>query len=165
MVTTFNIADIMFLLSRGTLDAVDSGSLITDLMFGVHKPAQYAYFPSLQMVAGYFALCVNNEKWEALPADLKIIVMEACNTANAKSLTHWLLEEARAIKLLKEQGKPAIMKFSPQMQQEILNRLLAQYDAVPDPLFQKVWKSQKEFMKIYVPYMELQKVDAVVNVK
>ena len=136
-----------------------------DFMLGFHKHTQYAYFPSLQMAAGYFILCINNAKWEALPADLQAIVVEACDAANAKSLTQWLLEDAKAIKLLKEQGKPAIGKFSPQMQQEILNRLLTQYDAVPDPLFQKVWKSQKEFMKIYVPYMELQKVDAVVNLK
>jgi TRAP-type mannitol/chloroaromatic compound transport system substrate-binding protein len=155
----------IFSLTGGTLDAFDARTPITDFTFGLHKHAQYAYFPSLQMIAGYFAVCVNNAKWEALPADLQVIVVEACNAANAKSLTHWLLEDAKAIKLLKEQGKPAISKFSPQMQQEILNRLLAQYDAVSDPLFQKVWKSQKEFMKIYVPYMELQKVDAVVDLK
>jgi len=156
----------IFALTGGTLEAVDAASTpILDLKLGFHKFTQYAYFPSLQMVAGYSAVYVNNAKWEALPADLQVIVVEACNAANAKSFTHWLLEDAKAIKLLKEQGKPAVTKFSPQMQQEILNRLLAQYDAVSDPLFQKVWKSQKEFMKIYVPYMELQKVDAVVNLK
>lgn len=154
-----------FAFAGGTLDVVDASTPIIDFTFGFHKPAQYAYFPSLQMVAGYFAVCVNNEKWAALPADLQMIVVEACNAANAKSLTQWLLEDAKAIKLLKEEGKPTITKISPQMQQEILNRLMAQYDAVSDPLFQKVWKSQKEFMKIYVPYMELQKVDAAVNVK
>jgi TRAP-type mannitol/chloroaromatic compound transport system substrate-binding protein len=165
IVTTPAIVGAIFLIAGGNLDAVDGMTPILDFTFGLHKHTQYAYFPSVQMGAGYFAVCVNNEKWEALPADLKVIVMEACNSANAKSLTHWLLEDAKAIKLLKEQGKPAITKFSPQMQQEILNRLLAQYDAVSDPLFQKVWKSQKEFMKIYVPYMELQKVDAVVDLK
>jgi TRAP-type mannitol/chloroaromatic compound transport system substrate-binding protein len=154
-----------FQIAGGTLDAADGSTPIVDLTFGLAKHTQYAYFPSLQMAASYFTVCINNQKWDALPADLKAIVAEACDSANAKSLTHWVLEDAKAIKLLKERGKPAIGKFSPQMQQEILNRLLFQYDAVPDPMFQKVWKSQKEFMKIYVPYMELQKVDAVINLK
>jgi hypothetical protein len=51
------------------------------------------------------------------------------------------------------------------MQQEILDRFVAEYDAVKDPMFQKVWKSQKEFIKIYVPYMKLQQVDAEVKLK
>jgi TRAP-type mannitol/chloroaromatic compound transport system substrate-binding protein len=165
IVPPLNAVEILFALSGGTLDMVEGGTPIFDLLVGFNKHTQYAYFPSVQMVAGYFTVCINNEKWEALPADLKVIVMEACNAANAKSLTNWLLEDAKAMKLIKEQGKPTIAKFSPQMQQEILNRLLAQYDAVPDPSFQKVWKSQKEFMEIYVPYMELQRVDAVVNLK
>lgn len=165
LVTSPAVIGAIFALAGGTLDAADGSTPIIDFMFGFPKHTQYAYFPSLQMVAAYYTVCINNQKWEALPADLKVIVMEACNAANAKSLTNWLLDDAKAIRLIKEQGKPTIAKMSPQMQQEILNRLLAQYDAVPDPLFQKVWKSQKEFMKIYVPYMELQKVDAVVNLK
>jgi hypothetical protein len=32
-------------------------------------------------------------------------------------------------------------------------------------MFQKVWKSQKDFMKVYNPYMDLQKVDAQVSIK
>jgi TRAP-type mannitol/chloroaromatic compound transport system substrate-binding protein len=160
-----HLIEAIFSITAGTLDGADGGTPIFDMTVGIHKHTQYAHFPSLGMSAAYNTVCINNERWEALPADLKVIVMEACNAANAKSLTNWLLDDARAIKLLIDQGKPTITRFSPQMQQEILNKLLAQYDAIPDSLFRKVWKSQKDFMRIYVPYMQLQKVDAVVDLK
>ena len=51
------------------------------------------------------------------------------------------------------------------MQQEILEKFVQKYDGQKDPMFQKVWKSQKDFMKVYNPYMDLQKVDAQVTIK
>jgi TRAP-type mannitol/chloroaromatic compound transport system substrate-binding protein len=165
LVTIVNPPDVIFELSGGSLDATEAANPLWDMMVGFHKYTQYCYFPSLQMTAGAYCVYVNKEKWEGLLPDLKEIVTEACNAANAKSLTNWLLEDAKAIKLLQDQGKVTITKFSKEMQQEILDKFVAQYDAVPDATFQKVWKSQKDFMKIYVPYMELQKVDAVVKLK
>ena len=57
-----------------------------------------------------------------------------------------------------------IIKFPKEMQQDILERFVKKYNAQKNKMFQKVWKSQKEFMKIYTPYMDLQKVDAKVDV-
>ncbi len=157
--------DVIFSFERGTLDAAESGTPWTDMLFGFQKFRQYCYFPGLQQIAGFFELIVNNGKWDALPSDLKEIVKGACDAAMTRSLTNWLLDDAKAINLLKDQAKVTVVKYSKEMQQEILDKFVAQYDAVKDPMFQKVWKSQKEFMKIYVPYMKLQQVDAEVKLK
>jgi TRAP-type mannitol/chloroaromatic compound transport system substrate-binding protein len=149
----------------GLIDALEFSTPWQDMVLSIHKFTKYSYFPGLQQIAGFLMLFVNNQKWEALPPDLKEIVKGACDAATARSLTNWLLDDAKAVKLLKDQGKVNIVKFSKEMQQEILDKFVAQYDAVTDPMFQKVWKSQKEFMKIYVPYMKLQQVDAEVKLK
>ena len=89
----------------------------------------------------------------------------ACDAALTRSLTRWAVDDVKVIKMLKDEGKVNVTKFSKEVQQEILDKFVAQYDAVTDPMFQKVWKSQKEFIKIYVPYMKLQQVDAEVKLK
>jgi TRAP-type mannitol/chloroaromatic compound transport system substrate-binding protein len=108
---------------------------------------------------------VNNKKWEALPDDLKEVVLAANDTAMARSLTKWLWDDAKAVKDIKAKGKIEIIRFPKEMQQEILEKFVQKYDGHKDPFFQKVWKSQKDFMQVYNPYMDLQKVDAQVTVK
>jgi TRAP-type mannitol/chloroaromatic compound transport system substrate-binding protein len=158
-------------IGNGTLDAMESAFLPfgatpwQDMMLGAQKNAKYSYFPGLQRSGGFYALLVNTEKWNALPPDLQEIVRGACDSAMAQSLSKWIMDDVNSIKMLKEGGKTAAFKFPPELQQEILDKYVAQYDAIQDPLFQKVWKSQQEFMKAYVPYMKLQQVDAEVKFK
>jgi TRAP-type mannitol/chloroaromatic compound transport system substrate-binding protein len=159
------VIDAVFSFQRGTLDAAESMTPWTDMLIGFQKFSKYCYFPGIQSVAGFFELLINNERWGALPSDLKEIVKGACDAAMARSLTNWILDDAKSVKLLQHEGKVSLVKYSNEMQQEILDKFVAEYDAFPDPMFQKVWKSQKEFMKIYVPYMKLQQVDAEVKLK
>ena len=77
--------------------------------------------------------------------------MGACDSAMARSLSKWVMDDVNSIKILKEEGKTTLYKFPSELQQEILDKYVAQYDAIQDPMFQKVWKSQQEFMKAYVP--------------
>ena len=161
----------VYRLGQGTLDAMESSFLpfgVTpwqDMMLNVQRNSSYCYFPGIQRSGGFYVFLVKNEKWNALPADLKEIVRGACDSAMAQSLAKWIMDDVDSIKMLKEGGKTATVKFPPEMQQEILDKYVAQYDAIQDPLFQKVWKSQREFMKAYVPYMKLQQVDAEVKLK
>ena len=157
--------EILFRLQRGTLDAGENSTPWTDMLVGLHKFSKYCYFPGIQQTAGSFELIINNAKWEALPSDLKEIIKGACDVGMARSLTNWILDDAKATMLLQDQGKVTVARYPKEMQQEFLDKFMAQYDAIPHPMFQKVWKSQKEFMKIYVPYMKLQQVDAEVKLK
>ncbi len=51
------------------------------------------------------------------------------------------------------------------MQKDILERFVVEYDKHPDKMFQKVWASQKKFLKVYAPYAELQKMDVTIDIK
>lgn len=152
-------------LRGGTLDAAEGFTPWGDMSLRFHKVAKYCYFPGIQDFAGFLELIVNNQKWDALPSDLKELVRVTCDGAMARSLTKWVVDDVKVVKILKDEGQVNITKFSKEVQQEILNGFVAQYDSVQDPMFQKVWKSQKEFIKIYVPYMKLQQVDTEVSPK
>jgi len=152
-------------LRGGTLDAAEGLTPWGDMSIRFHKVAKFCYFPGIQDFAGFLELVVNNQKWDALPPDLKEIVKVACDAAMARSLTKWALDDAKVVKILRDEDQVNIAKFPKEVQQEFLDRFVAHYDSVQDPMFQKVWKSQKEFMKIYVPYMKLQQVDAEVKLK
>jgi TRAP-type mannitol/chloroaromatic compound transport system substrate-binding protein len=82
-----------------------------------------------------------------------------------RSLTRWLVDDCKAVRDIQAKGKVQIIKFPKEMQQDVLEKFVQKYDGQKDPMFQKVWKSQKEFMKLYNPYMKLQAVDAAVDIK
>jgi len=164
-VVTLPAGEIVPSLQRGTLDAAEFSTPVTDLPLGFHEVAKYWYFPGLHQIAGNLELLVNNKKWETLPNDLKEVVKAANDTSMARALTRWLLDDAKAVKDIQAKGKVQIIKFPKEMQQDVLEKFVQKYDGQKDPMFQKVWKSQKEFMKLYNPYMKLQSVDASVDIK
>jgi TRAP-type mannitol/chloroaromatic compound transport system substrate-binding protein len=164
-VVTLPAGEIVPSLQRGTLDAAEFSTPVTDLPLGFHEVAKYWYFPGLHQIAGFVELLVNNKKWEALPPDLKEVVKAANNNQMANALPFWLTADAEAVQKIKKEGKVTILRFPKEMQQDVLERFLKKYDAQKDPMFQKVWKSQKDFMRVYNPYMKLQSVEAEVEIK
>ena len=164
-VVTLPAGEIVPSLQRGTLDAAEFSTPVTDLPLGFHEVAKYWYFPGLHQIAGFVELLVNNKKWDALPADLKEVVKAACDTQMARALTHWLYADCQAVQKIKKEGKVTILRFPKAMQQDVLERFVKKYDAQKDPMFKKTWESQKAFMRVYNPYMKLQSVDAEVTIK
>jgi len=162
-VVTLPAGDIVPSLQRGTLDAAEFSTPVTDVPLGFHEVAKYCYFPGLHQIAGFLELIINPKKWQALPDDMKQVVIAASDMAVTHSLTGWLVDDCKAVQKFKEYGTQ-VVKFPKEMQQDILERFVKKYNAQKDPMFQKVWKSQKEFLKLYTPYMKLQSVDAEVDV-
>jgi TRAP-type mannitol/chloroaromatic compound transport system substrate-binding protein len=150
---------------EGSLDATEFLTPYDGMMVGFHKFSKFCYFPGLQAISMQTVLIVNPQKWNSLPDDLKEIVQGASNTALLKDLTHWAMLDMKAIHVLKEGGNVQILKLSREVQQEILDKMIPIFDSNPDLMFQKVWKSQKEFWRTYVPYLELQKIDVIPNIK
>lgn len=163
-VVTLPAGEIVPSLQRGTLDAAEFATPILDLPLGFHEVAKYQYYPGLHQIACFEELMVNPRKWKELPDDLKAIVRRAADASIFRAFPEMLLGDSKASQKFKELGVQ-IIKFPPEMQKDVLERFIKKYDKHPDKMFQKVWKSQKEFLKVYTPYMELQKVDAKVEVK
>lgn len=163
-VVTLPAGDIVPSLQRGTLDAAEFATPVLDLPLGFHEVAKYMYFPGLHQMACFHELIVNPKKWEALPSDLKAILRRAGDASLTRALSHFLLDDCKAFQKYQELGVE-IIKFPKEMQQEILNRFVEKYDQHPDKMFQKVWHSQKDFLKLYRPYMQIQQVEAEVSLQ
>ena len=108
-------------------------------------------------------LIINPKQWQELPDHLKKVVQAANDMNVTHALTQFIMADLKAVDKIKASGT-TIMKFPPEMQKEILERFVKKYDSQKDPMFQKVWKSQKDFLKLYQPYLELQKVEAQMDV-
>jgi TRAP-type mannitol/chloroaromatic compound transport system substrate-binding protein len=162
-VVTLPAGDIVPSLQRKTLDAAEFSTPVTDIPLGFHEVAKYCYFPGLHQIAGFLELIINPKKWQALPDDLKVVVVAATDMAVTHELTAWLVDDCKAVQKFKDYGT-TIVKFPKEMQQQILERFVEKYNMQKDPMFQKIWKSQKDFLKLYTPYMKLQAVDADVDV-
>ncbi len=161
-VVTLPAGDIVPSLQRGTLDAAEFATPVLDMPLGFHEVAKFQHYPGLHQMVCCHELIVNPKKWNELPDDLKAIVRRACDASIARAFSAFLLDDCKAFQQFKEMGVE-IVKFPPEMQQEIVDRFVEKYNDQPDPMFQKVWKSQKDFLKIYQPYMQIQQVEATVN--
>lgn len=163
-VVTLPAGDIVPSLQRGTLDAAEFSTPSSDLALGFHEVTKYQYFPGVHQLASFNELMINPKKWKELPADLKAIVQRAAEASVFRTLGNWALDDAKASQLFKDKGVE-VAKFPAAMQKDILERFIVEYDKHPDEMFQKVWASQKKFLKTYAPYAELQKMDVTVDIK
>ena len=163
-VVTMPAGDIVPALQRGTLDAAEFSTPSSDLALGFHEVCKYQYYPGVHQFATFNELLINPKKWQELPADLKAIVQRAAEASVFRTLGNWALDDAKAYQLFKSKGV-TMLKFSPAMQKDILERFVVEYDKQPDKMFQKVWASQKKFLKVYAPYQALQTMDATVDIK
>ncbi len=162
-VITLPGGDVVPSLQRGTLDAAEFAGPDTDYMVGFQDVAKYNYYPGLHQMNCAMELIINPKKWKELPDHLKKMVRAANDMNVTHALTQYILADLKAIDKIKATGT-TILKFPVEMQKEILQRFIDKYDSQKDPMFQKVWKSQKDFMRLYLPYMELQKVEAQVDI-
>ena len=72
-------------LSKGRLDAGEENTPWRDMSsWGIHEVIKYCYFPGIQDMAGFLELIVNNQKWDALPPDLKEISQRGMRCSHGK---------------------------------------------------------------------------------
>ncbi len=164
-VVTLPMGDVVPSIQRGTLGAAEQSTPYIDYPLGFHEVAKYLHFPGIHQYYGFLEVVINPKQWDALPDDLKAIVESACAANMTRSMTRWVLGDAETVQKIKDAGKVKVVRFPKETQEEILKKFVEKYDEQKDPMFQKVWASQKNFMKTWTPYMELQRVDASVNVK
>jgi TRAP-type mannitol/chloroaromatic compound transport system substrate-binding protein len=78
--------EIVSSMERGVLDAGEYGGPAVDRTFGFQDIAKYVAQPGFHQPTSLQTLNVNQQKWDALPDDLKAIVESACN---AETLNVW----------------------------------------------------------------------------
>jgi hypothetical protein len=95
----------------GTIDAAEFVGPYDDEKLGFYKVAKNYYFPGWWEGSAMLHLCINLEKWNALPKSYQSLVRQACDAANTWMLAKYDHVNAAALKRLIANG--AVLKPFP----------------------------------------------------
>jgi len=141
-------------LERGVIDAAEYSDPSSDMAVGFADVRKFYHMPSVHQPTGIMELLINKTKWDALPADLKAIIENACQ-AQAINFTLMMVDQnSKDLKTLVEKKGVKIIETP----REIMHEILVAWDKVAEkyvkenPFFAKVYASQKEWAERVVPY-------------
>ncbi len=104
-------SEVFTALETGAVDAAEWVGPYNDLAMGLYKAAKYYYFPGWHEPGPNIEAIVNQESFDALPADLKAIVEQACHAANVNMQADFIAENNAALQVLVEQHHVKLKKF------------------------------------------------------
>jgi len=136
-------------LQSGAIDATEWVGPYNDLAFGLYKAAKYYYYPGWHEPGTTLEALVNKKAFDALPADLQSIVLNACKVVNQDMLAEYTARNPVALQtLLKKHGvdmRPypddVIAKLK-QLSEEVISEI-----AQKDEFSQKVFASYQKFLQ------------------
>lgn len=138
---------------RGVLDGAEWLTPADDIKLGFHTVWKFMIAPAFHDYVPTWDIIVNKNVWAKLPPDLQEIMRGA---ATATALRHWVRlnrQNAEALKELEKLGVTAV-KTPPEINQAFLEawkKVAARY-AEKDPLFRKVFESQKRYAALMASY-------------
>lgn len=149
--------DIYTALQTGVIDATEWVGPYNDMAFGFHQIAKYYYYPGWHEPGPTLELIVNKQAYESLPEDLQTMIEAASRVINQDMLDEYTARNNAALKtLINEHG----VDVRP-LPQEVLVELKRLSDEVlaenmeKDPMFKKVYESQRAFQAASVNYHKI----------
>jgi len=146
--------EILPLLERKTIDATEYSDPHSDLLLGIPDILKYYHAPGIHQPTGNTSIYINKKKWESLSQDLKNIVETVCNEMALKNnFEEWVQGQWALEKMEKEMGVKVV-----ETPTDVVDKLLEAWDKVAarecetNPMFKKIYESQKEWASKYVPY-------------
>lgn len=144
-------------LQTGVIDATEWVGPYNDLALGFHQVAKYYYYPGWHEPGPTLELIINQDAYNSLPDDLKVIVTTAARAVNQDMLDEYTARNNAALKTLVEkhgvQLKPlpkSVLADLRRHSEEMYQELSAQ-----DPFFAKVYKNYSSFAKQVRSYHEI----------
>ncbi len=138
--------DVFVAFEAGLLDAAEFSQPSVDLSLGMHKIAQYYYFPGWHQPTTLFELMINLETWERLAPDRKSQLQVMCGDNVRHSLARSEAAQFTALKELVAAGAD-IQSWPP----EVMSALESAWadvvsdESAKDADFNKVWRSLQKF--------------------
>ncbi len=90
-------------MQNGTIDAAEWIGPWNDLAFGLFRVAKHYYMPAFHEMGPALELIVNQEAYNALPADLQAIVSEACLAASMETTADFTFHNIVSLRPLIEE--------------------------------------------------------------
>ncbi len=98
-------------LERGNIDATEWVGPYHDLRLGLHRAAEYYYYPGWHEPGPTLELIINHQAWQQLPEDLQLIVENTAAASNLWMLAEFEAKNLAALKTLREEHKVNILPF------------------------------------------------------
>lgn len=142
------VGDVYSSMETGVIDAVAGMTAYGWYKFGIHELSGTMTWPNLWIPAASIETVFNMKAWNSLPPDLQAIVEVAVDRFHLDNWTMDQLANIEAIEAMKAAGVEELF-FSESDVKKVKEIALSIADevAAKDPLSEKVWTSQKAFMK------------------
>ena len=143
-------------LQRKVLDAGEFSIPSMDKTLSFHEIAKYLLVPGIHQPSTILDCIVNKKSWNKLPDDLKAIVQGAAQLTTLRMLTNSIHKDVSALEFFEKKGIN-IIYLDPEIQKNLYAKALnlMEKKAAKDPMFAKVWKSQRAFRKGFNGYKKM----------
>lgn len=153
-------SEIFTSLQTGAIDATEWVGAYNDVAFGLHKAAQYYYYPGWQEPGAGLELIVNADAWASLPPDLQALVELACQAITTDMLAEYTHGNALALKQLIDDPDVDVRPFPDDVlrvlkghTQDIVDELSER-----DPMWKKIAESYYTFIEQSTPSQRVTEV-------
>ncbi len=158
-VVFMSAAEIIPSMERGVIDAGEYSIPALDQTFGFQDVAKYYMRPGFHQPCATQQLVINKKNWESLPEDLKRIIQVACKENQMYMLNDAAARSIKAMEDFEKMGVELVV-----MPDEMIATLQEWTNAwyekkvKEDPFLAKVHQSQVEFLKMWAPYKQTEKI-------
>ncbi len=148
-------------MKSGLIDAAEFNNPTSDRDFGMQDVSKHYHLASFHQSQEFFEITFNKRKYDALSDELKAILKYASESENSNFYWHNTRRYADdLVKLESEQGvnvyrtPDSVMAAQLRAWDKVIDRMSSD-----DPFFAKVIKSQKEYAKTVMNYLNLNQPD------
>jgi TRAP-type mannitol/chloroaromatic compound transport system substrate-binding protein len=156
-VVTLPAGEIGDALRSGAIDAAEFVGPWPDIWLGLHKVAEYYYYPGFHEPGFNAALGINKKLWDALTPSERAIIETAAQAEVTRSLAEANAENTKWLKVLRADERIKIRRFSDGLIKAFgkLSKEVLADTAARDPLTRKVYDSYMAFLASVMDWGEL----------
>jgi TRAP-type mannitol/chloroaromatic compound transport system substrate-binding protein len=144
-------------LKSGAIDAAEWIGPWADIWLGLHKAADYYYYPGFHEPGFNGTLGINKKLWDGLTASERALIEAAAQAETTRSLAEFNTENVKALKLLRADERIKILRFNDKLIKTFgkLSKEVLADTAAKDPLTRKVYDSYMAFLAGVMDWGEL----------
>ncbi len=141
--------ELLTAMQTGAIDATEWINPYADLAFGLHKVAEYCYYPGWHEPGATLECTIRRDAFEPLPDDLKRVIRVAAKAVNQQMTAEYTAKNDKALKELRDVHKIKFRRFP--------KEVLAELKSVAHSVVQELGESDDFARRVYDSYTRFQK--------
>ena len=155
-VTLLPAGELFQALEKGVLDGTEFSLPTVDEQLGFYKVAKFYHLPGWHQPSTSQFLYVNTKEWAKLKPDTQAMIEGACTAGVTMAIAKAEATQAPVIEKFQKEGVKAVRLPDSVLKafQKATDEVMAE-ESAKDPMFKKVYDSQKAFQKQHLLWKEL----------